>query len=76
MVLYPQEIEDVKKTEYENKLWWELDKIATYEARHAPVNTKEERYKKAIAAENMMKHLEKPNKKWCREKYESEKAGE
>ena len=74
MVVHPQQIEDRKITERENLLWWELDKIAVKGGNPFPKNTWVERSKKADAAENMMRHLQRPTPEWCRERYHKEQT--
>lgn len=71
-MIHPQELEDRKHTEYENNLWWEMDKIAVKYSNPVPTDTAEERLKKAVAAELMMSFLEKPTHEWCQEKYKKE----
>jgi len=73
MVMHPQEIEERKITQRENELWWQLDKIAVKYSNPVPESSREERLKKAEAAENMMRHLQKPTHEWCQEKYKSER---
>ena len=75
MVMHSQEIEERKKTEHENLIWWELDKIAIVCSNQAPESTREERMLKAKAATNMMSFLRKPTAEWAREKYRQEVRG-
>ena len=74
MVMHPQQIEDNKKRERENQLWWELDKIAVLYLNPTPASTREERMKKATAAKNMMKFLDRPTHEWCQAKYAQERT--
>jgi len=74
MVMHPQELEGAKLTEHENILWWEMDKIAVKYSNPVPESTREERLKKAVAAEVMMGYLQKPTHEWCQQKYKAENA--
>lgn len=73
-MIHPEQHELNKEIERENRLWWELDKIAVCNSECVPASTQMKRREKASAAENMMRYLHKPTPEWCRMKYDSERA--